>query len=300
MDAATFNVRAGEVVGLLGPNGSGKTTIIRLLNGLLRPDGGRARVAGVDPLENGARVRRKSGVLTETAAFYSHLSGIQNLRFYAELYGVESTVRPGELLKTFGLADAAEKLVGTYSTGMRKRLGLAKALLNEPELLFLDEPTNGLDPAGARLVLKTIRELQQLSGTTVLISSHMLDHLEVVCDRYLFIKEGRLVEEGTLPDLRAAYQQGVVLEVLTDLPFGEGVSEYQGTRVQPVKDGAPPVSAVGEGVKRLAFELASTAAVPDLLRQLSADASLYGARVLEPNLTDLYFMIQEKAGRRRS
>lgn len=294
MSDLSFTVADGEVVGLLGPNGSGKTTMIRLLNGLLRPDGGDIRVLGVDPLTNGRRVRQASGVLTEAAEFYPHLSGLDNLRFFANLYGVNGSARAAELLDTFGLKQHAGKPVSAYSTGMRKRLGLAKALLHEPELLFLDEPTNGLDPEGTRLVLDSIGDLQERSGATILICSHLLEQLELVCERYLFIREGRLVEAGTLEELRAKYEHGVTLEVITDLKLEEGQREYRHAQINSSRrlEGREFASGPPLGMRRVTFELSSKEEVPPLLQAVATEANLYSARVVEANLEALYFEIQ--------
>jgi ABC-2 type transport system ATP-binding protein len=295
IDDFSFTIGSGEVVGLLGPNGSGKTTMIRLLNGLLRPDAGSIRVMGLEPVREGHAVRQASGVLTESADFYSHLSGLDNLRFFAALYQVHDPARPGELLQTFGLADDGHKPVGTYSTGMRKRLGLAKALLHRPEILFLDEPTNGLDPQGTRLVLSYIRELNEQQDTTILICSHLLQQLELVCHRYLFIDHGRLIEQGTLPELKVKYQQHVELEVITDLEFSADATCYRGVPVSVVDSPATAAFSVRTGAegaeRRLRFKLQTRDEVPGFLQQLVGDARIYGAAVIEQDLESLYFRI---------
>lgn len=291
VDGLSFQIGRGEVVGLLGPNGSGKTTMVRLLNGLLRPDAGRVNVLGQDPTDGGSSVRQKSGVLTETAEFYAHMSALDNLRFFAALYGVKETARPEELLTTFGLADDQHRSVGAFSTGMRKRLGLAKALLNRPRLLFLDEPTNGLDPEGTRLVLHAIRDLQERWGTTILICSHLLQQLELVCQRYLFINRGRLLEEGTLHGLRAKYQPTIQLEVITDLQLPTGAAQHLGVPVvEQLRAGGKP-----DRGSRLVFTLSAVSDVPEFLRKLVQEANVYGARIEEPTLETLYFEIQATA-----
>lgn len=298
IDDLSFSVGNGEVVGLLGPNGSGKTTVIRLINGLLRPDQGNISVMELNPVTEGHAVRQASGVLTESADFYRHMSGLDNLRFFASLYQVHDPGRPRELLQTFGLDGDADKPVGTYSTGMRKRLGLAKALLQQPEMLFLDEPTNGLDPEGTRLVLESIRKLKEQHDTTILICSHLLQQLELVCERYLFIKRGRLIEQGTLQELRAKYHQKVILEVTTDLELPEA-GLFRGVPVTVAGDSVAAGSSVdelsGRPVRPLQFALPAGADVPAFLRQLILDARVYGAVINEQNLESLYFRIQEGA-----
>lgn len=279
----SFTVARGEIVGFIGPNGSGKTTTVRLLNGVLDPDAGEIRVGGYDPRADGEAVRRMSGVLTESAGLYLSMTGRQNLRFFAELYGVDDPGRPDALLAAFGLDDAADRKVGAYSTGMKKRLGLAKAMLHRPEILFLDEPTNGLDPEGIRMVLAYIRDLNEREGTTVIICSHLLQQLEIVCHRFLFLLGGRVVEQGTLEELEARYFPAVTLEVETDLPLTG--SEYRGM----------PARRVGPG--RIAFTVPGREAVPGLLRSLAQEAAVYSAAPVRQDLEALYFKITGGAAR---
>jgi len=275
----TYSVRRGEILGFLGPNGSGKTTTIRLMNGVIRPDGGEIRIGGFDPIHDGDQIRRISGILTESAGFYQNMTGLQNLRFFADLYGVQDLKRPAELLEEFGLADAATKKVGTYSTGMKKRLGLAKALLHDPDILFLDEPTNGLDPEGIRMVLQQIAELNRRRGTTIILCSHLLQQLEVVCQRYVFLLGGAVIEEGTLAALEAKYNPTITLEVETDLTLAGG--QYRGLPARRVDAG------------RLSFQLHSRDEVPAFLRALAQDANLYSASQVNQDLESLYFQIRE-------
>lgn len=288
IDDLSFSIRKGEITGLLGPNGSGKTTVVRLLNGVLRAHAGSVSVAGWDPVADGEAVRSVSGVLTESADFYRPMSGLDNLLFFGRLYGVADGGRSEQLLDIFGLGPYKHKPVGTYSTGMRKRLGLAKALLHEPEILFLDEPTNGLDPEGVRLVLEHIRRLNEELGTTVLLCSHLLNQMEAVCHRYLFIDEGRLIEQGDLDELRRRHRQTIDVEVeMDDAPDGDV--------------GPATVGGVGEGTigaHRVVYSVTRTEDVPALLARLVAVTSVYSATVIEPDLETLYFEVQ--AGRERA
>jgi ABC-2 type transport system ATP-binding protein len=277
----SMTVGRGEIVGLLGPNGSGKTTSIRLMNGVIRPDSGSIAVAGFDPVRDGEPIRRMSGIMTESAGFYVNMTGLQNLQFYADLYGVTDSRRPTELLEEFGLTGARDKKVGTYSTGMKKRLGLAKALLHTPEILFLDEPTNGLDPEGIRQVLDAIVRLNRRDGTTMILCSHLLQQLETVCHRYVFLTGGRVIEQGTLAELEARYVTQAVLQVETDLAL-QGES-YRGAGARRLEGG------------KLEFTLQGKAAVPDFLRQLTQEAQVYGATLVNQDLESLYFKIREVA-----
>ncbi|HYF94643.1 MAG TPA: ABC transporter ATP-binding protein [Symbiobacteriaceae bacterium] len=260
----SMRVSQGEIVGLLGPNGSGKTTCIRLINGVLRPDGGAISVFGYDPGHDGEAIRRLSGILTESAGFYTAMTGLENLRFFADLYGVTDKSRPLALLEEFGLTDARDKKAGTYSTGMKKRLGLAKALLHRPEILFLDEPTNGLDPEGIRMVLDYIVRLNRRDGTTIILCSHLLQQLEAVCHRYVFLQGGRVIEEGTHAQLEAKYIKEAVLRVEQE----DGTAEYK---------------------------LPDRAAVPGFLRELTQTHQVYGASLVNQDLESLYFKIREVA-----
>jgi ABC-type multidrug transport system ATPase subunit len=198
VDRLTMRVRRGEVYGFLGPNGAGKTTTLRMLLGLIRPTSGIARVLGAAPgaPEGLARI----GALVETPAFYPFLSGWDNLRVLAGHAGV-SEARIQAVLEEVELTERAGDSFGTYSLGMKQRLGVAAALLKDPELLILDEPTNGMDAAGMAEMRTFIRRLSR-DARTVLLSSHLMGEVEQVCDRIGVIRSGRLVGEGTLDELR--------------------------------------------------------------------------------------------------
>jgi ABC-2 type transport system ATP-binding protein len=197
VDDLSISVRPGDVYGFLGPNGAGKTTTLRMLLGLIRPSSGSLRVLGQPP---GPRHLDRVGALIEGPAFYPYLSGRTNLRVLADHAGVNRT-RVEAVLDIVDLADRAQDKYATYSLGMKQRLGLGAALLKEPELLILDEPTNGLDPAGMADMRVTIRKLAA-DGCTVLLSSHLLTEVEQICDRVGVINRGRLVTETTVAELR--------------------------------------------------------------------------------------------------
>jgi ABC-2 type transport system ATP-binding protein len=210
VDRLTMRVRRGEVYGFLGPNGAGKTTTLRMLLGLIRPTSGTALVLGASPgsPEGLARV----GALVETPAFYPFLSGRDNLRVLARHAGVAEP-RIQAVLEEVELAGRADDRFETYSLGMKQRLGVAAALLKDPELLILDEPTNGMDAAGMAEMRTFIRALGQ-GGRTVLLSSHLMGEVEQVCDRVGVIHGGRLVGEGTLDELRGQLSLRVRAEPL--------------------------------------------------------------------------------------
>ncbi len=200
-----LSVRAGEVYGFLGPNGAGKTTTLRMLLGLIRPTSGSVRLFGAEP---GAASLARVGALIEGPAFYPYLSGRANLRIFADHAGVRRA-RVEDVLAVVDLADRAKDKYSTYSLGMKQRLGLAAALLKDPELVLLDEPTNGLDPAGMADMRVTLRKLAA-DGCTVLLSSHLLAEVEQICDRVGVLDHGRLVAETSVSGLRGAGSLRVV------------------------------------------------------------------------------------------
>ncbi|HUY08507.1 MAG TPA: ABC transporter ATP-binding protein [Candidatus Dormibacteraeota bacterium] len=196
-----LEVHAGEIFGFLGPNGAGKTTTMRMALGLIRPTSGWVEVFGQDVARNGAAVLSKVGPLVETPALYLHLSGRDNLRVFAAPLGGVPGGRIDSLLELVDLRDRQRDKVRTYSLGMRQRLGLAIALLHDPELLVLDEPANGLDPAGIKAIRSLLRGLRD-SGKTVFISSHVLGEVERLCDRVAILRQGKLVQVGRIADFR--------------------------------------------------------------------------------------------------
>jgi ABC-2 type transport system ATP-binding protein len=203
VDNLNLTLTAGEVFGLLGPNGSGKTTTILMILGLTEPTSGTARVLGLDPLRDPLGVKRRVGYLPDSVGFYDELTARENLWYTTRLNGFardESERRIEDLLARMELTEAANRPVGTFSRGMRQRLGLADVLLKEPQVAILDEPTNGLDPVGARQFLDLIRGLKR-DGITVLLSSHLLPQVQAVCDRVGLFYLGKMGLEGTVESL---------------------------------------------------------------------------------------------------
>jgi len=215
VDTVSFEVQRGSVCGLLGPNGAGKTTTLRMLVGLVRPTSGSARLLD-DHVDPGSRVLAKVGTMIEHAEFVPHLSGLTNLRLYWESAGGDlGTANLDRALGIAGLGDAVHRKVKTYSQGMRQRLGIARALLGAPQVLVLDEPTNGLDPAEMRDVRTLLRRVSE-EGVTVLLSSHLLGEVEQVCDQLVVMDRGRVVRIGTVAELTRA-AASMYLEV-DDIP----------------------------------------------------------------------------------
>jgi ABC-2 type transport system ATP-binding protein len=225
VDHLNLDVRAGEVFGLLGPNGAGKTTTILMLLGLSEPSEGHAEVAGFDPTRAPLEVKRRVGYMPDEVGFYGGLTGRQNLRYTARLNRIERALiepRLSDLLAQVGLADVADRPVETYSRGMRQRLGLADALVKDPSVVVLDEPTTAIDPAGVAEVLDLIRSIAHDRGAAVLLSSHLLHQVQQVCDRVAIFVSGKVVAQGTMRRL-AEQMAGdkVQLEVGLDGPADE-------------------------------------------------------------------------------
>jgi ABC-2 type transport system ATP-binding protein len=200
----TLQVGEGEVFGFLGPNGAGKTTTLLMFLGLTEPTSGKVRVCGFDPARDPLRVKERIGYLSENVGFYEDMDARQNLSYVARLNRIPDEVsakRINELLNVVGLMEDVEKKVGTYSKGMRQRLGIAEVLVKEPKVVFLDEPTIGLDPDGTNRMLDLIRSLSREKNITVFLSSHLLDQVQRICDRVGIMIKGDLVAVGPIEEL---------------------------------------------------------------------------------------------------
>ena len=228
VDNVSLQVRAGEMLGLLGPNGAGKTTTIRVLTTLLPPAEGNARVFGLDVRRNRMRIRRLLGYVPQMLSADASLSGRENVALFARLFDVprrERTRRVAESLEMMGLTDAADRLAGTYSGGMVRRLELAQALINQPKLLILDEPTIGLDPIARAGVWERLEELRDTSGMTILLTTHYLEEADHLCDRVALMHHGRLRAVGSPEELEAEIGQGASLEDVFRYHTGERLEE---------------------------------------------------------------------------
>ncbi len=210
----SFAVEAGEIFGFLGHNGAGKTTTIRMLTGQLTPSGGTGRVGGFDIVRERSQIKSIIGVVFEDQNLYDRMSGRENLMFFARLHGVDAR-RVDDLLHMVGLEDRAGDRVKKYSNGMKQRLMIARALLNRPRVLFLDEPTRGLDPAAAHDIRQVIAELAR-QGTTAFLSTHYMEEADQLCRRVAFISEGRIVALDTPRELKLRYGRREAQVVLAD------------------------------------------------------------------------------------
>jgi ABC-2 type transport system ATP-binding protein len=201
VDNLDLKLKAGEIFGLLGPNGAGKTTTILMLLGLVEPTAGSIEVLGLDPSRHPLTVKRRVGYLPDAVGFYDGMTGWENLSFTAQLNRLDNGGRIDELLDEVGLAEARDQKAGTYSRGMKQRLGIADALLKDPDILILDEPTTAIDPEGVAEILTMIRRLADERGVTVLLSSHLLHQVQAVCDRVAIFVRGKVVAQGAPSEL---------------------------------------------------------------------------------------------------
>lgn len=279
VDSISLNIGKGEIFGFLGPNGSGKTTTVRLLNGILTPTSGSARVLGMDIGTKQTEINRLSGVMTETALMYENLTGMENLLFFGRMHsmtGQDVRERSARLFESLELSDAADRKVKAYSTGMKRRLSIARALLHRPEVLFLDEPTAGLDPESALNVTKLIRQLSIESGVTVFLCTHQLKYAEEICTSYGFIHKGRILGAGTFDELLAKKNSRKYLEVrgknLPSLPDIEKRMD-DGVRVA------------------IASDLDASMLLAKIIRE---GGEVYEAKQVRWDLEDLYFSFQKE------
>ena len=287
VDRLTLRVDAGEVYGLLGPNGAGKTTTLGMLAGLLRPTDGQASMAGV-PVRPGGPHRQRLGFLPQTPAFHRWMTGRGYLEHVAEVHGLDGVTRrrrAGELLEQLGLADAAKRRIGTYSGGMRQRMGLAAALLSDPDILLLDEPVSALDPIGRREMLALIRGYA--GRKTVIMSSHVLDDVNRVATSVGILDRGKLLVHAPIAELRERYTQPVY-ELEFDRPPSGLPERLQAMPwVQAVEDGGTLLTVVVNQQETAARELPAATAGSDgvLLR--------YERRT--PSLEDMFVQIVAEA-----
>ena len=219
LDRLSLTVPEGGIFGFLGPNGAGKTTTVKLLTGILTPTQGDSRIFGLDPIKEAEKIHQFSGVLTEHAGMYDPLSGIDNLIFFGQLFGMSiaySKCRGMMLLEKLGLAEAATVKLKNYSTGMRQRLSLARTLIHQPKLLFLDEPTSGLDPESTKSVNGLLLELAKNEGTTIFLCTHQLRYAQEICTEYGLMDHGQLLAIGSLEQLRKRAFNTLKLMIETD------------------------------------------------------------------------------------
>ena len=274
VDGINFSVAAGEVFGFLGPNGVGKTSTIRILTGLSRATEGSCRVFGEEMTPNNKQIRRKIGVVFEEPNLYARLSGLENLRFFATLYGVKRQ-KVADLLDEFKLLETGKKPVANYSKGMKQRLLICRALLGDPELLVLDEPTSGLDLASVELIRSKIRSFAN-QGKTVFMSTHSLEEADELCGRVAFINRGKIIAEGDPASLKLRYGQDYVqVDVVPEVSLAQFWQAVNGLRPAKKDQEGKVVSVTMQLTnENLGTQIDQLRAVARILRIHSQEASL--------------------------
>ena len=307
VDDLDLELRRGEIFGLLGQNGAGKTTTILMLLGLTEPSGGTARVMGLDPARDALRVKRQVGYLPDSVGFYGDLTGRQNLRYTARLNGLrgdEAEARIEAALGQVGLSDRGDGRADTYSRGRLQRLGIADALIKDPDILILDEPTAAIDPIGVVEILQLLRDLVRERGVTVLLSSHLLTQVQSVCDRVGIFAAGRLIGLGTVAELAARFGNDTgQVEVTFDGDQATSAAE----RIGPFLAGIPQVERVEAGMapgEPWTLHVRPASAARKVREAVLAGAArdemgLTAIRSAEPSLDDIYRAALREAGLRR-
>lgn len=274
----TFDVYAGEIFGFLGPNGAGKTTIVKMLNGIINPTSGLISIVGIDPLSYPERIHALAGTLTETANMYEQMTAIENLAFFSKIFGVKEkniNKRINFILNEVGLYEDRNKLVKHYSTGMRKKLSLARTLIHNPKLLILDEPTSGLDPESAKKVNALIKNYVKRNNGTVFLCTHQLRYAQDICTRYGFIDKGKLVCSGELNEiiLRNNFKKYLLLYANFD-------DTYKDIKKFKIDD------------NKYKIPIENKEEVSLIIRDIiSIRGSIFEARIYEPSLEDIYFSL---------
>lgn len=289
VDSISFEVGAGELFGFLGPNGAGKTTTIRILSTLIRPTSGTATVAGYDVVKQDTQVRHRLGLAMQTATLDAFSTGRETIELAGRLHRVPTSElkrRTDELLELIGLTSVANKLTGTYSGGMRRRLDLAAALVHRPEVLILDEPTEGLDPQSRTALWEELERISR-EGTTMLLTTHYMEEADRLCSRLAIIDDGRIVVDGAPGELKSTVGGDTIVLRLAD---SEADEQRRTKEVQDVVDGvigSATVSPHPAGVS-LAVPNASSA-IPDLLRRLDGNGiTITGLEMSQPSLDDVF------------
>ena len=290
VDGVSFAVEQGEFFGFLGPNGAGKTTTIRILATLLRATSGRAQVAGLDVAAEPGAVRARIGFAMQSAAIDALATGRESLELIGRLYrvpGPELRRRVDALLELMGLFEVANRYAGTYSGGMRRRLDLASALVHRPAVLFLDEPTEGLDPQSRSALWDELRRVRD-DGTTMFLTTHYMEEADALCDRIAIIDRGRIVVSGTPGELkRSVGADTVELRLVADV--GDGVVHAQDAVARRL-DGFAPLTSLDRtptGVRLALIDAGS--AIPELFRRLDGDGiTIRGLAMSEPTLADVF------------
>ena len=281
LDCVDLSIEEGYIFGFLGPNGAGKTTAVKLLNGMLQLTEGSCSVLGIEPAKAPEKIHMLSGVITEHAHMYNNLTGLQNLMFFGEVFGIgadETKRRALEILEYLELLDAKDRKLSQYSTGMRQRLSLARAMIHQPKILFLDEPTSGLDPESAQNVNNLIKSLARDKGTTIFLCTHQLRYAEEICTKYGLISEGSILAAGSLDELHSLVFSGMTVKLKSD-KYPKEINLRQ--------DG-----------EYMLTDVNSQDEIPPLVKQIiNAGGNVYHVTAHKHSLEEIYFALIEERKR---
>ncbi len=292
INSISFSVEAGEVFGLLGPNGSGKTTLVRLLNGVLIPTSGKATLFGRDVTVDGAYIRARTGVLTETPSLYERFTAKKNLSFFGRFYGIpdaELTGRVNKILALLNLADRADEPVGGFSKGMKQRLAIARALIHDPQIVFLDEPTSGLDPESSRQVDGIIRELASDKGKTIFLCTHNLNEAQHLCSRVAMINKGKILALGSIHELTERLWKALPVEMeflsAPSRAVMRNIREIEGVTVESISE------------HTLTLRISQKHLIPSVIgAAVRNGGEIFRVTPRDYSLEEIYFAVQEQGG----
>ena len=293
VDGLSFEVKGGEVFGLLGSNGAGKTTTIRILACLLSPTGGTAKVCGFAVTDEPAKVRQRVGLLTENPCLYERLTAFENMDFFAKAYGVSSEAerrqRIGQVLDFFGLWDRRSDKVAHFSKGMKQKLAIARALIHEPPVLLLDEPTAGLDPKSAKEVRDAITQLSRNEKRAILLSTHRLEDAERLCDSAIIVEKGRRIAYGSPESLRKKIIGSPVVEII--------MRKEDEKVVESIRRMVSHEALEADGSRLLITVDDAELIVPEVVQTVvQAGGLVLSVRVLKPSFEEAYLRLVEEAG----
>jgi len=291
----SIDIKQGEVFGFLGPNGAGKRTVVKLLNGMLTPTDGSSMVFDIDPVTKPEALHRFSGVLTEHAHMYDHLTGFQNLVFYGSVFGIdktESEKRAVSMLEQLDLMEAKDRKLSAYSTGMRQRLSLARAMIHKPKILFLDEPTSGLDPESILHVNSLIKNLAENEGTTIFLCTHQLRYAQEICGSYGLISDSVLLAIGDIDHLRSLVFSGMTVSIEADrFPDSKKHTKTNELCFESKELKNRP------GVSHYEFDVESEDEIPVIVKYIVDNGgSVYHVSARRLSLEEIYFSLLEKNG----
>jgi ABC-2 type transport system ATP-binding protein len=289
ISSLTMEVKEGDIFGFLGPNGAGKTTTIRMLCGLINPSSGKGTIRGLDIMKDSTKIRNQIGLMPESSGFYNWMNAEEYLNYFARLYNIDSSIgkrRSKNLLEIVGLANKSSAPIGYYSRGMKQRLGIARALINDPKIVFLDEPTLGLDPRGQKDIQKLLLELNQDKGVTIFLCSHDLRDVAVMCNNIAIIRKGILIAQGSIQELRKLVgdSEQIVITIVNQMEAVEKLSQMNFTfDINPRKDNKLIDLFHIEDTKNN---------ISDIIDTINkAGLKLYEVRRFSTTLTDIFFRL---------